>query len=257
MLKAIYPDRDCRKGLARLVCDITNGHLPEEAKQYLLPSHLVAVPKPNTVSSIRPISMGEIFYRLAALHAVSAVKDAAAKILAPIQFGVGIPSGCEQAVHRLQHQLTRTKPFQLAGIAVDFKNAFNERTRNDMLNELYKHPELKPIWRVLDWAYSNPSTLWIRDDKNEMIQPASLSSSEGARQGDPLGAILFALSVKPFYDEAVKSDPTETVGAVAFLDDCTLLGLPDMNLIRAFLKLKEKALAGGLSINLSKTKFLW
>ena len=71
MLKAIYPDRDCRKGLARLVCDIINGHLPEEAKQYLLPSHLVAVPKPNTVSSIRPISMGEIFYRLAALHAVS------------------------------------------------------------------------------------------------------------------------------------------------------------------------------------------
>lgn len=255
MLKVIYPDRDCRVGLAKLICDISNGDLPEEAKEYLLPSHLIALPKPT--QSIRPISMGEIFYRVAALKAVTTVSEVAAKILSPIQFGVGIPAGCEQAVHRLQHQLTRSHPFKLAGIAVDFKNAFNQRNRNDILKELYRYPELKPIWKIVDWAYSNPSALWIRDDEYEMVQPDELQSSEGVKQGDPLGALLFALSMKPIYDHAVECDPTDTTTAVAYLDDCTLVGLPDMNLIRSFIQLKEKARAGGLEVNMDKTKFLW
>jgi hypothetical protein len=255
MLKVIYPDRDCRIGLAKLICDISNGDLPEEAKEYLLPSHLIAIPKPN--KSLRPISMGEIFYRVAALKAVTTVSETAAKLLGPIQFGVGIPAGCEQAVHRLQHQLTRSHPSKLAGIAVDFKNAFNERNRNDILKELYRHTELKPIWKIVDWAYSNPSALWIRGDENDMIQPDELQSSEGVKQGDPLGALLFALSMKPLYDHAVDSDPTDTINAIAYLDDCTLIGLPDMNLINSFLQLKEKARAGGLEVNMNKTKFLW
>ena len=180
-------------------------------------------------------------------------------MLAPIQFGVGTPAGCEQAVHRLQHQLTRTQPYQMAGIAVDFKNAFNERKRNDIIKELYKYKELKPIWRIVDWAYSDSSQLWIRDLEQEqlMIQPIGLNSYEGVKQGDPLGSLLFALSMKSIYDAAVQSDCTLNTSAIAYLDDCTLVGLPDMRLINSFKILKEKALAGGLEINTSKTKFLW
>src|SRR4029077_5874317 len=129
--------------LALLIADICNGTLPDEAKEYILPSHLVAVTKPKSNTSIRPISMGEIFYRAAANYAVRRVTEAAARILGPIQFGVGKGAGCEQAVHRLQHMLTRTHPHRLAGIAVDFKNAFNERSRADILRELYLYPELQ------------------------------------------------------------------------------------------------------------------
>jgi reverse transcriptase-like protein len=180
-----------------------------------------------------------------------------ANLLSPIQFGVGIPSGCEQVVHRLQHQLTRSHPQRLAGIAVDFRNAFNQRTRNDILNELYKYEQLKPIWKMVEWAYSNPSTLWIRNDANEMVQPSVLQSSEGVKQGDPLGSILFALSVKPIYDAAVESDPTGGVSGIALHDDFTLVGLPDMNLLNAFCKLRQIAKQGGLEVNMTKTNFLW
>jgi hypothetical protein len=197
MLKVLYDDENCRAGLAQLIADFCNGELPDQAKEYILPSHLVPIPKPNQPSSVRPISMGEIFYRAAANYAVGLVSDVIADVLGPIQFGVGRPAGIEQAVHRLQHLLTQTHP-HLAGIAVDFKNAFNERNRNDILTELYKYNQLQPIWNIVKWAYSDPSALWIRDyESQQMIQPdSSLTSAEGVKQGDPLGALLFALSMK-------------------------------------------------------------
>ena len=73
------------------------------------------------------------------------------------------------------------------------------RHRNDILNELYNHSELQPIWRMVDWAYSDPSALWIRDtESKQMIIPdEELSSAEGVKQGDPLGVLLCALSMKP------------------------------------------------------------
>ena len=257
MLKVLYDDRNCRFGLAQLISDICNGELPDEAKEYILPSHLVPVPKPN--QSIRPVSMGEIFYRAAANYAVNSVSHIIADVLGPIQFGVGKPAGCEQAVHRLQHLLTRTHPHRLAGIAVDFKNAFNERNRNEILAELYKHKELQPIWDIVQWAYSDPSALWIRDlDSQRMFQPEEgLTSAEGVKQGDPLGALLFALSMKLIYDKAVQSDSSGSISAIAFLDDCTLIGLPGKQLIKAFEVLKKAAKEGGLEVNISKTKFLW
>lgn len=257
MLKEIYPNPTCREGLALLLTDICNGALPDAAKEYLLPSHLVPVLKPN--KSIRPISMGEIFYRAAASYIVATVKETAASLLDPIQFGVGKGAGCEQAVHRLQHLLTQDAPHCLAGIAVDFRNAFNERCRADILRELYRYPELQRIWRIVHWAYADPSALWIRHvEQRHLFWPQEeLSSEEGVKQGDPLSALLFSLSMKSIYDAAVAAVPTGSVSAVAFLDDCTLVGLPDRRLFQAFEALKSAAKDGGLDINVSKTKLLW
>ncbi|MGH2639066.1 MAG: hypothetical protein ACRDF4_07280, partial [Rhabdochlamydiaceae bacterium] len=64
-------------------------------------------------------------------------------------------------------------------------------------------------------------------------------------------------SVKDMYQKAVESDSTGAVSAIAFQDDFTLVGPPDMRLIKAVLTLKEVANEGGLEMNMSKTKFLW
>lgn len=255
MLVTLLTNKVCRYGLAQLISDMNNGKLPEDAKPYLLPSHLIALPKP--VNKIRPISMGEVFYRAAALHGINSVIDEVATVLAPIQYGVSIAGGCEQAVHKLQHALTRNKPYRQAGIAVDFKNAFNERRRDQILESLYKEEKLKPLWKLTEWAYSSPSPLWLRNCEGEMIQPTELQSTSGVKQGDPLGSLLFALSVKSMYNDAVESDTTGTVSAIAFQDDITLVGPPDGRLTAALLTLKEKAEEGGLEINMSKTKLLW
>ncbi|MCW3101384.1 MAG: uncharacterized protein JWL77_7002 [Chthonomonadaceae bacterium] len=256
MLVCLLGNKVCRHGLAKLICDMMNGTLPEEAKQYLLPSHLIGIPKPN--DKIRPISMGEVFYRAAALYGINSVIEEVGTILAPIQFGVGIQAGCEQAVHQLQHLLTRVNPIREAGIAVDFKNAFNERKRDQILEALYKEKKLIPLWKLTEWAYSSSSPLWIRSNETgKMIQLPTLMSTSGVKQGDPLGSLLFALSMKQMYNDAVSSDNTGQIKAIAFQDDITLVGPPDQRLITAVETLRDKAEQGGLEMNMSKTKMLW
>ena len=52
--------------------------------------------------------MGEVFYRLVAIVAVKRVSTAAAKLLAPHQYGIGVAAGAEKILHSLQHELTDT-----------------------------------------------------------------------------------------------------------------------------------------------------
>src|SRR4051794_26020724 len=105
MLVTLLANRVCRFGLAQLLADIIDGRLPEEAKQYLLSSHLIPLPKDD--NRIRPISIGEIFYRVAAYIAIDSISEVIGTVLSPIQLGVGIKGGIERAIHKIRHLLTR------------------------------------------------------------------------------------------------------------------------------------------------------
>jgi hypothetical protein len=259
MMVLLLTNKICRWGLAQLLTDIVNGRLPEEAKQYILPSHLIALPKDD--NRIRPISIGEIFYRAAAAFAIEASADVLAEVMTDVQFGVGVPAGCEQAVHQLRHMLTRKNKSPVihdqfhAGIAVDFTNAFNERNRDDILKALYNEEQLQPLWKLAHWSYSTPSDLWTRNAEENMI--SVLQSTSGVKQGDPLGSILFALSMKPIYKGALEITGDKSIQGKAFQDDMTLVGPCDIRLVKALKKLKEGAEQGGLQINMKKTKLIW
>ena len=68
---------------------------------------------------------------------------------------------------------------------VDFKNAFNSIRRDKMLLAVEEFiPELLPF---VHSAYSKPSSLMWGNDV--------LQSLEGVQQGDPLGPLLFCLSI--------------------------------------------------------------
>src|ERR1700731_4683237 len=105
--------------------------------------------------------------------------------------------------------------------------------------------------------YGFENVIVMERKKKNMIQPHQLQSKVGVKQGDPLGSLLFALSVKSMYQKAVDSDSTGAISAVAFQDDCTLVGPPDMRLINALVTLKQAAIEGGLEMNMTKTKYLW
>jgi hypothetical protein len=70
-LIVLVNDTTCMSGLAKLVCDILNDRLSDEARQYVVACHLVCLPKDNDENNLRPIAIGEIFYRLAAAIAYS------------------------------------------------------------------------------------------------------------------------------------------------------------------------------------------
>ena len=81
-----------------------------------------------------------------------------------------------------------------------------------------------------------------------------LPSSEGVRQGDVIGASLFALAVQPLFARCVRNLPR--VKAVAILDDYELEG-PPTDVLQALATVRKEAAAVGLGLVLSKCKALW
>ena len=201
MLSSLSESSICRAGICALLKDIINGSLPEEARQYLLASRLV-IDKPT--GGIHPIAVGELFYRLAGIIAVSKVVSPAAALLAPHQYGVGVSCGAERIVHSLQHSLTDGVA-KLALLKVDISNAFNSWDRTRVLQQLYARPELAALYRFADLAYATPSQLLLQRCDGE-----SILSTNGVRQGDPLSAVLFCLYMKEVYEQvAAQSDVTD------------------------------------------------
>ena len=177
-------------GLALVLQDIINGNLPDSIKPFLLQSTLIGVEK-NNGASIRPIAIGEIFYRVAATLALQTIRDAISNLLKPIQLGVGVSGGCEAIIHNLQHLLEQSD-HPVAALAVDFKNAFNTISRQTVLESLYAQPTLNTLWRLVDFAYSQPSDLLIKNGDGKLYP--GITSSQGVRQGDPLSSLLFILT---------------------------------------------------------------
>ena len=123
-------------------------------------------------------------------------------------------------------------------VKLNFRNAFNSLRRDKMLEALHDlAPEIYPL---VDSAYSSPSMLHWGDH--------SVHSSEGIQQGDPLGPLLFCLTIHRHCLQ-LRSPLT-----VMYLDDVSLGGplddiLHDINVIKATEKL-------GLFLNNSKSEII-
>ena len=246
MLAILAQSDVCRLGFVALLRDIINGELPDEARQLLLTSRLVALAKPNS-DSLRPIAVGELFYRLAAIVAVRRVMSEAAGLLAPHQYGVGVPAGAERIVHTLQHELTDADK-RLALLQLDMANAFNSCDRARLLRELYALPELQSVHRVADFAYSQPSTLVLSGCDGLMIE-----SEQGVRQGDPLSALLFCVYMKHLLEQVSAETGVRVYG---FFDDINLLGSPQQ-LMAALSHLQSVLPAASLQLNTAKSHFTY
>ena len=241
LLAALIESDLCRLGIVALLKDILNGAIPDAARQYLLASRLVAITKPDS-DSLRPIAVGELFYRLAAVIAGSRAGAAAAQLLAPHQHGVGVTSGAERIVHSMQHSLT-DRTVRRAALKVDISNAFNSCDRALMLRKLYATPELSSLYRIADLAYSAPSTLLLQRCDGQSIQ-----SSNGVRQGNPLACLLFCLYMRELYAElAAEADVT----LYGFVDDLHIVGTP-AEVVKALTALQR--LLPGVSLRCNTAK---
>ena len=91
---------------------------------------------------------------------------------------------------------------------MDFRNAFNTLRRDKMLQAVQNFtPDLLPFVHV---SYSSPSSLFWGDK--------TIQSAEGVQQGDPLGPLLFCLTIHPVVSQ-LKSEL-----CVWYLDDSTIGG---------------------------------
>lgn len=214
----------------------------------LLYSRLTAAAKKS--GGIRPIASGETLYKIACSCVLDSVKDALSDKFAGIQYALGTKGGAESIVHCAQAWSIRYRddPSKLL-ISVDFANAFNSVSRLKCYQEITKDPDLANMTRLMHWAYSGPSSLFISDEKG---QTRVLSSESGVRQGCPLGMAAFCIGTLNMYKKVRNAHP---VDLKAYADDPIIKGdasacLDALEMLEAEAK-KEL----GISTNKHKSKF--
>ncbi|KAL0240268.1 hypothetical protein GEMRC1_004936 [Eukaryota sp. GEM-RC1] len=154
------------------------------------------------------------------------------------QFGVSCPNGSEAIVHYLR-SLRFSHPSSRI-ISVDIRNAFNCVDRIQMLKAVKQFPDLLPFFF---WSYSTPSDLFFDNH--------CLSSSQGVRQGDPLGPFLYSLTTLPVLSWL---NSLSGVSCVAYLDDTYIVIDSDVDSSDLLNQLSQKYADLGLDLNLDKTK---
>ena len=224
------------KALVQLITLILEGRTPKAICPLLFGATFLALRKKG--GGIRPIAIGCTIRRLASkctcLHALKSCPD----LLAPHQLGFGVSGGAEAAVHASRVYLNHL-PSQKAILKVDFRNAFNSLRRDKMLDAIKEFiPELLPF---ISSAYSAPSVL--------LWEGEQILSSEGIQQGDPIGPLLFCISIH----KLVSSLTSEF--KVFYLDDGTIGG--NLHDIASDLKrIEEHGEVLGLFLNVDKSELI-
>ena len=201
LLHQLCQDEECLKGITTLVQCIVNGTISDgKTKELLLSCRLLAATKKN--GGVRPIAIGECFVRAAAQFVMSKLKPSLPGIFkGTVQLGCGQPGGSIRAVHTIRGHLANSSTSAL--IAIDFRSAFNTRSRHAMATAIY-HPKLKAAWRLFHFMYRSATPLLVY---NQGQLAATIPSARGVRQGDALGSLAFATSVyKPFYQSGHRED---------------------------------------------------
>ena len=142
---------------------------------------------------VRPIAVGEVLRRLTSRLCCSAVRGNCPDVFLPSgQIGVGIRGGLEAAIHSLSSVIdSQGSNPDLCCLKVDFSNAFNECHRSSFLERVQK--DFPEIFAWTQWCYHCEGKLRFRS--------ASIKSSSGVQQGDPLGPLLFSEVVLNLLDD--------------------------------------------------------
>ncbi len=188
-----------------LVNLLLEGRCPPEVGTVLFGGRLFALQKKS--GGVRPIAIGYTWRRLAAKCANNYAISQLGDTLLPTQLGVATPGGCEAAVHATRRYMA-TMPDDSVLVKLDFSNAFNCLRRDRMLKTIAD--QMPGLYRFCWLSYGNATALRFGD--------CTIWSEEGPHQGDPLGPLLFCLTIQPL----LRSLSSELV--LAYMDDVTLGG---------------------------------
>ncbi len=181
------------------------GRVALFVRPFFFSANLIALHKPG--GGICPIAVGCTLRRLIAKIAGVLVRSDIVELLSPSQLGFGVPGGAEAAIHSARIYLENLD-HQSSVVKLDFRNAFNSIRRDKMLSAVSLYCPC--LFHYVYSSYSSSSHLFWYD--------RLLSSCEGVQQGDPLGPLLFCLTIHELVSQ-LKSEFT-----LFYLDDGTVGG---------------------------------
>jgi len=196
---------DFLTALTGLVNLLLGGSCHQDIIPILFGGRLLALEKKS--GGIRPIAVGYTIRRLVAKCANKFAISKMVSSLCPRQLGVGVPGGCEAAIHATRRFIDSMQAGSVV-TKLDFSNAFNCLHRDSMLQAV--HDKIPELYNFCHLSYSCTSLLSFGSH--------TVLSQEGPQQGDPLGPFLFCLTVQPLLDSLSSNL------SIGFLDDFTLGG---------------------------------
>ena len=147
------------------------GNCPPSIREILFGGKLLAMSKPG--GGLRLIAIGYYWRRLTAKCANTVALDQLGDFFAPIQLGVGVKGGCEAAIHAARRFCSTMQTEQIL-VKLDFRNAFNSVHRETVLRAVAAH--IPTLYAFCYFTYA-------------------ISSEDGVQHDDPLGPLLFCLSI--------------------------------------------------------------
>ena len=241
LLKIAMRSEAVNRMLTTLVTMLLAGTAP--GRSFLCTSRLIALDKPD--GGVRPIAIGELIYRLCtkAILRHSFRPDC----LSTCQFGVGTRSGVEPVIRAVQRAMDGTfEGEEFTHVtSLDFSNAFNSLSRSDMAKAIKRHAS--GLWKVAKWAYNEPSNLVFGGIE---AAPEIIMSSQGVRQGDPLGPLLFSIGIRSTLERLSATFKHRAV-VMAYLDDVYILSNSRDTLDEVLAFFRESG--GSLQLNNTKT----
>ena len=159
-------------------------------------------------------------------------------LLPPHQLGFGVSQGAECVVHAARIFVNNLAPHQSL-VNVDFRNAFNCMRRDKVMAAVEEFlPSLLPF---IHSAYSSLSKLLWED--------AEVISAEGVQQGDPIGPLLFCLTIHKMVLQL------QSALNIWYLDDGTLGGSQE-ELLCALETIQQEGAQLGLHLNVHKCELI-
>ena len=221
---------------ARLLCreDVDPDSLAAFTAARLIPL--------NKNPGVRPIAVGEVFRRIVCKAVARVIEPDMLMVTAPLQLCAGVPSGCEAAVHAMEHLFEQ--PATEAILLVDAGNAFNSLNRAVAMHNV---PVVcPPLGQIFHNTYRSPSRLFVAGG-------GEVLSREGTCQGDPLAMGIYAVAITPLIRRLGELCPD--IVQEWYADDDSAAGRV-RSLLRYWNSVKELGPAYGYTPNPTKTVLL-
>ena len=236
--EALESGRRLLSSLAKLANVLLCGGVPDFACGALFGASLCALSKRD--GGVRPIAVGSVLRRLTAKIASKHAVEIMADTFKPVQLGVGVPGGCEAAIHSARDfiQSSQTTHEQQIIVKVDVRNAFNSIDRPVFLQKVLDHcPQIYPLLRQ---AYGFHTPLFYGDTQ--------ITSETGLHQGDPLASLAFSLAIHSIISSI------DCPFNAWYLDDGIFGGTPDQA-ARSLAEVEREFALIGLQLNHRKCEF--